>query len=31
MPNDDFGDELREHVHQWAGEKLPILLALKIK
>ena len=31
MPDDDFGDELREHVHQWAGEKLPILLALKIK
>ena len=31
MPDDDFGDELAAHVHQWAGEKLPILLALKIK
>ena len=31
MPKDDFGNELAEHVHQWGGKKLPILLALKIK
>ncbi len=31
MPDDEFGTELAVHVDQWAGKKLPILLALKIK